>query len=270
MTLVSIIMPTYNSARFVRRAIESVMRQTCSCWELLVVDDCSSDDTVAIIEALAAHDNRIKPCHLDSHKGAAGARNEAIVKATGEYIAFLDSDDCWLPEKLEKQIAFMRKTGSCFSYTASQRICDDSDSPGGRSYIVKVPQQVCYRDILKFNSITCSSVLIDARAVGRPRMPEIRMSEDFALWLQILKEFEYAHGLDEVCVLYMVRRGSVSFNKVIAAFYVWRVYREVEKLKLLTALYYFLQYIFLWCKSKLQNRSCLQNSTLSLDEVKGK
>jgi glycosyltransferase involved in cell wall biosynthesis len=239
--LVSIIMPNYNSARFVEETIVSVFAQTYENWELILVDDCSSDDSITIIESLMAEDKRIKLIKLAENSGPAIARNRGIEEAKGRYIAFLDSDDTWHPEKLSKQISFMQEHDIALCYTGYYRIEEQS---GKIIDQINVPQKVDYNELLKQNIIGCLTAMYDTQKLGKVYMPDILKRQDFALWLTILKKIPYAYGLDEPLAHYRVRTASVSSNKILASKYNWKLYREVEKLPLHKAIYCFGWYTY--------------------------
>lgn len=240
MPLVSVIMPTFNSSAFVTASMESVLGQSFDDLELIVVDDHSSDDTAGCVRALAAQDGRVRFIQLTENSGPAVARNRAIQKATGRYIAFLDSDDLWLPGKLERQLAFTSEVGSAVTFTSYRKIDEDGTTT---SNVVEAPRRVWYRRLLKSNVIACSTALYDTSVCGKVLMPEIRKRQDYALWLRILRSGHEAWGMPDDLVRYRVRAGSVSANKLSAARYHWAVYRQVEGLRLLEALYYFGHYV---------------------------
>lgn len=235
---VSIVTPLHNSDAFISETISSVLLQTYVDWELLIIDDKSADKSAEIVKSFADNDNRIYLIQLEQNSGAAVARNEGIKKAKGRYIAFLDSDDLWLPEKLERQLAFMTEMGSAFSYTKVARY----DEQGNLLGTSKIPDKVDYSTLLKTNVVVCSSAMYDTQQLGKVYMPDIRKRQDFALWLRLLKHCDYGHGLQETLVKYTVREGSVSSNRASAAHYTWRVYRELEQLGFLKSLYYFSHY----------------------------
>lgn len=235
MPLVSIISPLFNSERFIPDLVASVQAQSFSDWEMILVDDCSSDGSVAIAEAFVAVDARVKLIKLDVNSGAAVARNAGIKAAQGRYIAFLDSDDVWLPTKLEKQLEFMRRGDIAFSYCAYEKI-DEEGEVFGR---VGVPRKVSYRGLLKVCVIGCLTAMYDTEKVGKVYMPLIRKRQDLGLWLRILRKVPYAHGLPDVLARYRVRSDSISANKRVAARYTWQLYREHEQLSFLVSLYYF-------------------------------
>lgn len=220
--LVSIIMPSYNCAKFVRQTLESILAQTYSNWELLITDDCSTDNTSGIIREYADKDNRIKLFVLHQNVGAGMARNNSIREAKGRYIAFCDSDDRWYPEKLAKQLKFMRERGLLLSYT-SYEVCNEKDEDCG---YVKCLKQVSYSSMLINNGIGCSTAIYDAGRLGKHMMPIIRKRQDWCLWLEIIKEIHYARGLQEPLVRYRNRENSLSSNKVEMLKYNYRVYRE--------------------------------------------
>lgn len=235
---VSIIMPLHNAADFVEDAIKSVLAQTRQDWELVIIDDKSSDNSADIVNAYSAKDSRIRLVKLEQNSGAAAARNKGLELAQGRYIAFLDSDDFWLPEKLEKQLAFMQKTNSPFTYTAYEKVNDSGHSVGK----IGVPKTVNYSQLLKTCYLGCLTVMLDRRYFGEVRMPLIRRRQDYGLWLRLLKQVDFASGLNEVLGRYRVHNGSISSNKMVTATYTWRLYRDIENLGLVQSTYYFLHY----------------------------
>jgi glycosyltransferase involved in cell wall biosynthesis len=238
--LVSVVTPSYNSEEYLSGAIDSVLLQSYSNWEMIVVDDCSSDCSGELVREYAMKDSRIKLITLDINSGAAVARNAAIKAAQGRYIAFLDSDDRWLPCKLEKQLSFMQKHGVAFSYTAYEKL----DCTGSVVGNVNIPPKVSYKDLLKVCSIGCLTAMYDTEKIGKIYMPLIRKRQDLGLWLRILKSTPYAYGLNEVLAQYHLRKDSISADKRTASTYTWRLYRDVEGLSFLVAAYYFTHYAF--------------------------
>jgi teichuronic acid biosynthesis glycosyltransferase TuaG len=236
--LVSVVMPAFNSAVFIEQAIRSVQAQTLTDWELLVADDGSTDETAAIVRRMNDNDPRVKLISLGERRGPAGARNAAIEAAGGRYIAFLDSDDMWKPHKLERQIAFMRARDIALSFSAYDRI-GEAGEPRGQ---VHARRKVNYRQLLGYCVIGCLTAVYDTKKLGKQYMPDIPKRQDYALWLKILKQVDYAWPVPESLAIYRVRRGSVSSNKLIAARYNWRLYHDVEKLGLVRSAYYFAQY----------------------------
>ena len=218
--------------------IESVISQSYTNWELLIVDDCSTDDSVKIIENYAKKDNRIKLITLDVNSGPAFSRNAAIDLASGRFIAFLDSDDLWLPSKLHKQIKFMEENSFPFVFCSYDQV----DVDGRYKATINAPPRLSYHDLLKSCSIGCLTVIYDTLHFGKVSMPDIKKRQDFCLWLKLLKSSDFAYGLDSVLAKYRVHDKSISSNKFSAAWYQWRVYREIEKLSLVDSIFYFWSY----------------------------
>jgi teichuronic acid biosynthesis glycosyltransferase TuaG len=236
---VSVITPAYNAARFIRETIKSVQAQTFTDWEMIVIDDCSTDDTKDVVEEEAIKDPRIRLIRMDKNSGQARARNRGIREARGKYMAFLDSDDLWLPEKLALQTEFMEQNGCALTYTSYKKINENGDAI---SNPLKFPPVVNLDSLLKSNYIGCLTAVYNAEKMGKVYMPNIAKREDYALWLKILSMGYKAYLVDRCLAMYRVRAGSVSNNKASAAFYQWKVYREVEKLSLIKSLEYFFSY----------------------------
>ena len=237
--LVSIITPSFNSSRFIEECIDSVLLQTYDNWELLIVDDCSSDNSCEIIRKY--DNNRISLIKLEKNVGAAEARNIALRRVKGKYIAFLDSDDLWESQKLEKQISFMETEGIAFSFSTYQPISED----GLKLYsIIHAPKVVTYSSYLKNTIIGCLTVVIDREKTGDFEMPNIRSSHDMALWLLIMRRGFTAYGLDENLARYRIVSTSNTTSKWHAAKDVWKVYREIEKLSFFYSSWCFLNYAF--------------------------
>jgi teichuronic acid biosynthesis glycosyltransferase TuaG len=239
--LVSIITPLYNSEEYVKETIESALSQTYNDWEMIIVDDCSTDKGPGIVQEYAEKDSRISLIKLTKNSGAAVARNTAIKVAKGSYIAFLDSDDLWTPEKLEKQIQFMEENDYSFTFTSYQQITEDGKKFGK---VIKVPSILNYRQALLKNPIGCLTAVYNAEKLGKIYMPLIRKRQDYALWLKILKKGFKGHGLNQVLAYYRVRRNSISSNKVELIKYQWKLYRKIEKLTLIESTFYLSCVIF--------------------------
>jgi len=238
--VISIVTPSYNAERYLPNTLNSVLAQTFQNWELLIVDDCSPDNANEVIESYVAKDSRIRLVRLAENGGAAVARNKAIELARGRYIAFLDSDDRWLSEKLDNQLRFMQDNDIALSYTAYEKLDEHGNSVG----VVAVPERVSYTDLLKVCSIGCLTAMYDTEKLGKMYMPLIDKRQDLGLWLRILKQIPYAYGVTKVLAQYQLRSDSISANKRSAARYTWRLYRRVEKLGLIRAAYYFSHYAF--------------------------
>ena len=238
----SIVMPTHNSERYVQETIESVWRQTLSSWELLIVDDASGDGTKELLKGLVGSDVRIRVRCLPANVGPAKARNMAISHATGRYIAFLDSDDIWRDDKLERQLGVFEQRGAVLAYSGYEKINESGDVKGRT---VAVPESVSYKELLGATVIATCTAAYDTAKVGKVLMPDIRKRQDFGLWLKILRTSgELAWGLNEPLAYLRKRPGSVSSNKLAAASYVWRVYRELEGLSVGVSMFYFLKYAY--------------------------
>ena len=232
--LVSIIMPNYNGSKFLNDAIKSVIDQTYPNWELIIVDDCSTDNSLEIIKQF--NDSRIRVIENKENSGAAVSRNNAIEVADGRWIAFLDSDDLWISEKLEKQIKYMHDNEVFFSYT-DYHVIDETNKV---ITTFRPHLDVCtYGDILKHNYIGCLTVIYDSDKLGKVFMPvDAIKREDFACWLSILKNGVQAYCLHESLAQYKVHSNSVSSNKLKMMKYQWQVYRKVEKLPVFRSINY--------------------------------
>ncbi len=230
---VSIITPSHNSAPFIRETLDAILAQTYTDWELLVTDDASTDDTCRIVEEYSTKDQRITLFRLKKNGGAAVARNESIKHATGRFIAFCDSDDTWTPDKLEKQIAFMTENDLAFTFAPYHII----DEEGNHLDTTQTRNEVNYNDLLLTCDIGCLTAMYDTQKVGKVYMPLIRKRQDYALWLKILKTIDYAYSYPEPLGYYRLRKHSISSNKFKAIWYIWKVYRKVEKLPFFRSVY---------------------------------
>lgn len=236
--IISIITPSYNSAQYIGRTIDSILQQTYENWELMIVDDFSSDNSREIIQSYINQDSRIKLICLEKNSGAAIARNIGIKHASGRFIAFLDSDDTWHPEKLEKQVSFMLKNDYAFTYTQYHQVNENGDTVGELYF----PSRTNYRNLLKTCVIGCLTAMYDSHKIGKVYFPLIRKRQDFALWLKILKQVDYAYCVPQDLASYTIRSDSISANKWKAAQYNWKLYRNIEKLNIFSSTYYFLNY----------------------------
>lgn len=225
MPKVSVVIPAYNATRYLEATVHSVLTQTFQDFEILIVDDCSKDDTWALMQSLAEKDDRIICLRNEKNSGVAETRNYAVKQARGEWIAFLDSDDVWREDKLEKQLALIaEEPTAALTYTASSFMDQDSKP---YSYIMEVPGQVDYRTLLGRNVISCSSVMVKKSVMERYPMGSSQTSEDYGAWLRILREVQYAYGVNEPLLCYRVARGSKSSNRLKAAGMHYRTYRDV-------------------------------------------
>ncbi|MCR5670058.1 MAG: glycosyltransferase family 2 protein [Butyrivibrio sp.] len=236
--MVSIVVPVYNASRYIEKTIEMVCAQTYKDWELILVDDRSKDDSVRVIEEIiAAKKKRIRLIKKERNAGAAAARNTGIDASAGRYIAFLDADDVWKSDKLEKQIEFMEKTGAAFSFH-SYEFGDEEANPTGR--VVHAPSTLNFRQALSRTVIFTTTVMFDTEKIDMEiiHMPQVP-SEDTATWWRILKSGFTAYGLDENLAIYRRPRKSLSSNKLTAIERIWFLYRNIAGLNVLQSLFYF-------------------------------
>lgn len=238
--LVSVIMPTYNCGRFITETIASIQAQTYTNWEIEIVDDCSTDDTKVVVEALMEEDSRIHYYCLETNSGAAVARTESMKRAQGEYMAFCDSDDLWMPDKLERQLAFMNENGYAFSCTAYEQIDEESNS---LSRVIKTVKKTDYNRLLLDCPVGNSTVMYNVGMMGKFEVPNIRKRNDDALWLTMLKKEKYIWGMPDVLMKYRIRKNSISSNKLAVIKYHWILYREIEHLSVLRSVFH----ICYWC-----------------------
>ncbi len=237
--MVSVITPVYNAEKFIKQTIESVINQTYKDWEMILVDDCSTDSSFEIISDYAKKYSNIKVFKNEKNSGPVDTRNFAIENASGRYIAMLDSDDLWKPEKLEKQIKFMQENDVYFSYSAYDIVNEKGELL--KSYTP--PLKATYKNSLLESFIGCLTVVLDTEVLGKRIFKKTLMgAEDSILWLSILREGFEAYGLKDNLASYRVVASSRSRNKFIAAKERWYVLRHVENLKLPKALRCFFHY----------------------------
>lgn len=231
---ISIIMAAYNAEKTIEQAIYSVLCQTYPDFELLVVNDCSTDKTAALVAAIAEKDDRVRLISNEKNGGVSYTRKHGLEEARGEWIAILDSDDAWASEKLEKQIELQKKTNAELLFTGSAFM--DADGKPINWYL-SAPAEVTYRQLLKQNVLSNSSALVRKKLYAKHYAVGDEMHEDFAIWLSILKEGRKAYGVDEPLLIYRLAKSSKSGNKVKAARMNWNTYRYVG-LNPVEALYY--------------------------------
>lgn len=239
--LVSIITPSYNSAKFIAETIQSVQNQTYQNWEMIIVDDGSSDETQNVVLSIIQKDNRIQFHKLSQNSGPAVARNTGIEKASGDYMTFIDADDIWFPTFIENNIKTIQETGIPFVFSSYKRANEQLEFVYS-DFIV--PNKVSYSDILKSNSISCLTAFVDIKKLGKKYMPLIRKRQDMGLWLNYLKVIPFAHGIQKTQAIYRIRENSLSRKKSDLIKYQWQFYREVEKLNVFESSYYMLHWMY--------------------------
>lgn len=240
MELISIIVPVYNASKFIKETINTVLNQTINNFELILVDDMSTDNSVEIIKEFK--DSRIKLIQLDKKGMAAGARNIGIKAAQGNYICFLDADDLWKTDKLEKELAFMHNNLTCAFLYTSYEFASVLGNPTGKQVIV--PNHINYRQALKNTTIFTSTVMFNMNILTKEDiyMPNIK-SEDTACWWKVLKNHD-AYGIKEVLVYYRRSSNTLSSNKLEAVKRIWNLYRNQEHLSIIYSIYNFIGYAF--------------------------
>ncbi|MFD7734183.1 glycosyltransferase family 2 protein [Kitasatospora phosalacinea] len=238
MPLVSVVMPVHNSVATLGASVRSVLAQTHADVELLVTDDASTDGSMDLLQELARQDGRVLPQAAPEQGGAARARNLSMARARGEYVAFLDSDDMWLAEKLERQLAFAAEGDAPLTFTSYYKVDGDHAgeacdfTPNGR--VVAARARVTYRDMLVQDHIGALTAMYDRAALGTRLMPDMPKRQDYALWLSIMRDGHPARGLQEPLAVYRSgRAGSLSSNKLSLVKHNWALYRRHERLPLL-------------------------------------
>jgi glycosyltransferase involved in cell wall biosynthesis len=239
--MVSIITPCYNSFLYIEDAINSVLSQTYPHWEMLIIDDCSIDGSDILIHQYTKIDQRIKYYKTDKPSGSpVFPRNIGIEKANGQYIAFLDSDDIWLPNKLEEQMELFQKNKCCIIYSNYEKINEKGDR---NNRFVISPTKATYNQLLKSDFMGLLTVICDISKIGKFSFQEIG-HEDYALWLFFLKKGYVAYNTNTITALYRIRKNSVSSNKIRASFWQWNIYIRIEKTGYLKGIYYFMHYVY--------------------------
>lgn len=242
MELVSIITPSFNGIKYVGETYKSIQAQTYQNWEWMVTDDCSTDGTYEYLLELAKLDPRIKIFQNIINEGAAVSRNNSIKKASGRFVSFIDSDDLWLPSKLETQIKFMLEKSADFSFTSYELICENGNSLNSKVDTHNI-KSVSYEDMLrKKATLGCSTVMLRVAAFNDISMPLIRTGQDYGLWLKLLRDGANAFHLNEVLTSYRILPNSISRNKVKKAIRQWEIYRRIESLSLFKSVECFLFY----------------------------
>ena len=235
--LVSIVMPVFHAEAFLEKTVETVQEQTYKNWELIAVDDCSGDGSFELLCRLAEADGRIRPVRQEHNQGAAASRNKGVELAQGRYLAYLDADDLWTPDKLEKELAFLKEKQAAFVFTGYE-FADENGKGTGK--IVRVPATITYKEALKNTTIFTSTVMFDMEQLSKEQlqMPQIK-SEDTALWWRILREGYVACGLDQNLVKYRRAGKSLSSNKLEALRRIWNLYRKAEGMSVPNSAWHF-------------------------------
>ncbi|MDQ7918274.1 glycosyltransferase family 2 protein [Mesonia sp. MT50] len=249
--LISIITPVHNSEKFISETIKSIQDQTYANWELFLIDDGSTDNSVAIIEKIQAKDARIHLIKNEENSGPAITRNKGIEAAKGDFITFLDADDIWFPKFLETSINTCLENNYEFVFSSYKRY-DEELQPLISDFIV--PEKVNYLQLLKACPIPCLTAFIDIRSIGKFYMPIMNKRQDWGLWLSILKEVDYAYGIQKPLAIYRMRKDSVSRSKRKLIPYVWKIYRDVEGFGVVKSSYYFFHWAFNGFKKYYINR----------------
>jgi len=222
--LVSVVMPAYNCEKYITDSINSVIKQTYTNWELIVIEDCSRDNTLNVINDLQLLDNRIRVYKNSENSGVSKTRNKGIAEAKGDWIAFLDSDDLWEENKLDVQMQYAKKNNANFLFTGVRYIDENGEDYKG---IFNVPEKVNYKGLLKQNVISCSSVFVKKSFFSDIQMENDNIHEDFCVWLKILRIEDYACGINEPLLIYRISRNSKSGNKIKSLKMAYRTYRYV-------------------------------------------
>lgn len=237
---ISIITPAYNAENYISQTIESVQNQSFKDWELIIVDDCSKDYTSVLVKEFENKDPRIRMIKAPQNGGVAKARNLGLEQAQGDFIAFVDSDDLWKPDKLEKQLSFMKEKGCVLSYTDFQKFNTEDGSLGK---VMKCPAKMKANDILKNTAIGCLTVMVDKKQAGEFRMPPLGHTEDNCTWYHILKKTNsVAYNQGEVLSLYREGNASLTKNKCKSAKQQWETYRRYFGFSRIKSAYYFTWY----------------------------
>ena len=238
-SLISIITPNYNCASFIGQTIESVLSQTYKNWEMLIIDDCSTDNSIEIIEKYIKQDTRIKLFKTKFNSGSPiEPRNIGIQIAQGRFIAFLDSDDIWLSDKLEFQIPLFDDINVAIVYSNYEKMTDTGER---KNRIIKAPKRLCYKQLLKSNYIGCLTAIYDVSKSGKVFFSKFR-HEDYVLWLTILRFGYIAVNTNTLGALYRIRENSITSNKLIVLKWQWIIYRDFLKLSIVYSIYYFCFY----------------------------
>lgn len=239
--LVSILTPTYNTEKFIRETIESVQNQTYQNWEMILVDDASTDQTVKIISNFAEKDNRIKLFKLSENRGNGFARNTALEKASGKYIAYLDADDLWFAEKLEKQIQFLKTNNQPFTFSYYNSIDEEGKNLNRK---VESPNPLTYDQLFFCNYVGNLTAIYDVDYFGKIKLESSQKRQDWRLWLTILKQIKTAEAVPESLAFYRIRKDSISSSKFKLIKHNFGVYREFHRYNLIFSVLLMMRFLF--------------------------
>jgi len=245
--LISVVMPLYNCEKYLEESINSVLEQTYQNWELILVDDCSKDNSGSIAVTYEKKDKRVTYYKLEKNSGAAVARNFGIQKANGKILSFLDSDDLWKADKLEKEYHFMKQNDASIVFAAYDLI---DEAGNALNKIVHVPKKINYKEHLYNHIIWTSTIMIDIGKLGKFEMPKLRAGQDVATWLLLLKKCDYAYGFDEVLASYRQVQGSISNNWKRRISRTWKIYRESEGFSVPVSAYYYILHALVTLKKR--------------------
>lgn len=238
--MVSVVIPAYNAERYIEKTVRSVLKQTYTGFEVIIVDDCSSDGTFAIIQALAEEDKRIKVYQNEKNSGVSITRNHAIERAKGKYVALLDADDLWVETKLEKQVKLLQETKAQIAY-CSYAFVDENDKEILKPFIV--PLTTTYKSTLGKSVISCSTAIIERQLFETYKFEPDVYHEDYVLWLKMLRDNVKAVGDKEVLAYYRLMEGTRSANKINSAIKRWQVYRKSMNMSFVKSVVAMIQYI---------------------------
>lgn len=247
---VTIITPVYNAEKFLAETLDSILSQKFTDWEAILINDNSTDSSFAIAQKYQLKDSRFKIINKKVGGGAAKARNSGIERAKGRFIAFLDSDDVWLPDKLEQQLLFMKQNDIAFSFTSYNFLTETGKVTG----TVMCPIEINYKQLLKGNVIACLTVIYDSDKLGKVFMPDILKRQDYGLWLKITKQEVKGYGLQKTLAKYRLRKGSISHAKFNTMIYTWYLYRKIEKLSFVQSCYYICSHLVGASIKRLKNK----------------
>ena len=247
MVSVSVIMPSYNSEKYISESIESVINQSFQDWELIITDDCSTDHTVNIVKSYQITEKRITLLQLNINSGAAVARNNSIKNSKGRFIAFLDSDDKWLPTKLDKQVNFMIKNKLFFTYSGYIIV----NEVGKIKKTVKGKKRLTLKHMIRNNYVHCLTAIYDSHGLGKMLMPKLRKRQDWALWLKIFMKIKETNGIAEPLGVYRVRSKSISSNKLGLIKHNWQIYRIVLGYNLIQSSFLIIQFLIFYILKKI-------------------